>query len=253
MGEQDKPDNLQEKIYDKYTGTSVEVKDIILTKMLQKILKNENRRLKILDVGCGDGHLYKQMIKQIEIHGLDVSKEMLKTAANIGINAQRIDLEMGVFPFSSDHFDAIVCSEVIEHLIMPDHMLAEINRVLKAKGYFLLTLPNINQPLSLMIQTLLDLPPVYSAHYKSPHYRDYTLRIAKWLVRSYGFEIISIKGTNIYPVKSFLSRKIAEIFPRFGEKLVIMAQKTKEPNKKLRKLDVIWNQREFLHNVQITG
>jgi len=241
--------NIQEKIYDGFKGSTGEIKDIVLANLLDKIIKRETGKPKILDVGCGDGHILKPFLNRSETHGIDISKNMLQAAANLGIITSVVDLETEQFPFSSNDFDIVVCSEVIEHLITPDNMLREINRVLRPNHCFLLTFPNINQPLSVAIQTLLDLPPLYSAHYKSPHFRDYTLRVVKWLLREFGFEITAIKGTHVYPFKNALSRGLAGIIPRLGEKVIIVSHKEGKPDEQLQKVNVLWSQREFMKPV----
>ena len=44
-------------------------------------------------------------------------------------------------PFAGQTFDAVICSEVLEHLETYDLALAEINRVLKPDGQFVPTVP----------------------------------------------------------------------------------------------------------------
>lgn len=41
----------------------------------------------------------------------------------------------------SDHFDVVVCTEVLEHVLNPFAAVAEIRRVLKPRGIFLATSP----------------------------------------------------------------------------------------------------------------
>ena len=45
------------------------------------------------------------------------------------------------FPFSDGEFDAVLTSEVLEHVFNPDEFLSEINRVLRDDGVLLLTVP----------------------------------------------------------------------------------------------------------------
>ncbi len=241
--------SLQKAIYDNFDDSSGDQKDTVVNRLLLKLLQNK-RSLKILDVGCGDGHVLAPFTRGNEVHGLDVSDRLLQKAETLGVKTHLADLEVDQFPFDSDYFDIVVCSETIEHLLVPDNLLFEINRVLKSKGTFILTFPNVNQPASLLIQTFYDLPPLYSAHYKCPHYRDYTRKIVEWLLDSFGFDAISVKGTYIYPYNNRLSRKIAGIFPRLAEKIVIVASKESPPNYALSEVNIFWSQKEFLKPFQ---
>jgi SAM-dependent methyltransferase len=45
------------------------------------------------------------------------------------------------FPFSDGEFDAVLTSEVLEHVFNPDEFLSEINRVLRDGGVLLLMVP----------------------------------------------------------------------------------------------------------------
>src|SRR5207248_11686642 len=55
------------------------------------------------------------------------------------------DAERDAFPYPDDHFRAVLCCEMMEHLANdPMHMIAEINRILVPGGYLVLTTPNIS-------------------------------------------------------------------------------------------------------------
>ena len=49
-------------------------------------------------------------------------------------------------PFASGEFDAIVCSEVLEHIVEDGAVLMELNRVLRDGGLLLISVPNRQYP-----------------------------------------------------------------------------------------------------------
>jgi 2-polyprenyl-3-methyl-5-hydroxy-6-metoxy-1,4-benzoquinol methylase len=51
------------------------------------------------------------------------------------------DLNKGL-PFKKNFFDVVVGLEVLEHLYNPYEMMKEIKRVLKPKGYAIISMPN---------------------------------------------------------------------------------------------------------------
>jgi 2-polyprenyl-3-methyl-5-hydroxy-6-metoxy-1,4-benzoquinol methylase len=79
---------------------------------------------KILDLGCGSGELLatiKKLYSEKELYGADVSKEALELLSRrrIVIKSFLLDLDLEKPLPTGDgygHYDAIVCSEVIEHL-----------------------------------------------------------------------------------------------------------------------------------------
>ncbi len=62
----------------------------------------------------------------------------------IGVDALAVDLETDPWPIDSNAADAVVLTEVIEHMyINPLHALLEVNRVLKPEGVLLVSTPNL--------------------------------------------------------------------------------------------------------------
>jgi 2-polyprenyl-3-methyl-5-hydroxy-6-metoxy-1,4-benzoquinol methylase len=45
-------------------------------------------------------------------------------------------------PFSNETFGSVLCTDVIEHVVDPDRLLAEAKRILKPNGTLVLTTPN---------------------------------------------------------------------------------------------------------------
>jgi dolichol-phosphate mannosyltransferase len=97
----------------------------------------------ILEVGCGSGTIVKRLLRhEKQVIGVDLGKGFLrfcqssyKAAAFCGADAQHL-------PFSDNCFDAVVCSEVIEHLNTPEESLKEFARVLRPNGELVITTPN---------------------------------------------------------------------------------------------------------------
>lgn len=108
--------------------------------VVDKIPKNKN--LKILDIGCGDGVLLYLINKKTKarIFGIDSDGHSLEIAGS-KVNAKFFKASAYKLPFESNSFDIVIAAEIIEHLVEPNKMLKEINRVFKQKGIVIITTP----------------------------------------------------------------------------------------------------------------
>lgn len=96
----------------------------------------------VLDLSCRYGDLTANFVKGNRVVGTDVDRNALQICEKeIGIPVFFQDLNTPL-QFKSEEFDAVVLSEVLEHLPYPDFTLKEIHRVLKPGGIFLGSVPN---------------------------------------------------------------------------------------------------------------
>lgn len=96
---------------------------------------------RILDVGCGLGHLLSGVPEEWEKHGVEVSQTAAKHAAQYG-SIRASDLRRASYP--SDHFDVVVSYHVMEHMLDPVAELSEMTRVLRPGGHLVLGVPNFD-------------------------------------------------------------------------------------------------------------
>lgn len=235
-----KPSELQTEAFDRTSGWGDYPRIEEMRKIIAEICANGKTR--ILDVGCGDGTIIAPFIKGNECYGVDIGKTVIQRAKKRGINGYVVNIDEDSLPFKDEYFDVVVCGEVIEHMINTDHVLKEINRVMIKDDTLILSFPNVNQPASLFVQFFWDYPPLFSARYKSTHFRDFSLKIRRKALENNGFEVINVKGTFLRPFKNKFSRRLAHKFPRLGEKIIVVANKTSVPET----LPVIaWDTREI--------
>ena len=106
----------------------------------------------LLDVGCGEGrHTLAAYLKSgVLALGVDLGLTDLQTArgriADMEAYAPEgeIDFLQGdatCLPFPDNHFDHVICSEVLEHIPNFIAVIGELNRVLKPGGNLCVSVP----------------------------------------------------------------------------------------------------------------
>ena len=99
-------------------------------------------KIKILDLGCGDGKIAEELIKKgHEVDGLDSSGYAVNEAKKKGINAVLGDVE-STLPFAESSFDLVLLLDVLEHLYDQEVVLKNIYEVLKPGGQLIISYPN---------------------------------------------------------------------------------------------------------------
>ena len=95
----------------------------------------------VLDLGCRSGALTKHFLDGNEVVGVDVDAVALAKAEALGIEVIVADVE-DPLPLESQSFDAVVAGELLEHVRVPQALVAEARRVLRPGGIFVGSVPN---------------------------------------------------------------------------------------------------------------
>ncbi len=119
-------------VYDKY-GTHNPIARWLMQGFLDAVseLYLSVRPERVLEVGCGEGHLAQHLIRLAHrpkvFEACDLSLEHLTPR----LDEQIIFAEADIYdlPFGDGSFDLVVCCEVLEHLEFPNRGLAEVCRV----------------------------------------------------------------------------------------------------------------------------
>lgn len=107
-------------------------------------LKSISKGSRILEVGFGDGYLLKRLKDQYEMHGADISSDIINNLSSKLQNVQFKEISVdGSLPYPDNYFDGFIASEVLEHMTDDElvKVVEEIHRILKPNGKAILTFP----------------------------------------------------------------------------------------------------------------
>ncbi len=106
---------------------------------MRRLVREHGRGERYLDVGCGTGLILRHLPPGAV--GIDLNPRHLERAARYAPQArvQPGDAEHLRFPDNS--FSTVVCTEVLEHLVLPQRALSEIFRVLEPGGMLIGSTP----------------------------------------------------------------------------------------------------------------
>lgn len=95
---------------------------------------------KLLDIGCNEGRSLKIFSQHgFDAEGLELNKNAVAVAHSKGLKVHAMAIE-DFYP--DEPFDTVILSNVLEHALDPQQMLAHIHRILKPGGRLLISCPN---------------------------------------------------------------------------------------------------------------
>lgn len=132
--------------YQKVSGLKASLERIFLeyrnwsrNKMILSLIRNKKRRVKILDIGAGDGNFIQSLDDNLfEKHAIDV--ESAKTHADITYYSGDF-LKMKL---PKTKFDVIVSWHVIEHIPNPKLFIRRASSLLNKSGVLVISTPSVD-------------------------------------------------------------------------------------------------------------
>ncbi len=132
---------------------------------------------RILDVGTGTGSNLRMLrdLRYSAVEGLDMSEEAIRWCAGKGLGPVRRG-SICDMPFEEGRFDAVLATDIIEHVEDDERALTELTRVIRPGGTALITVPAFPALWGLQDEVAL-------------HRRRYRMRPLLQLVRASGLSV----------------------------------------------------------------
>ena len=174
-------------------------------KLYKKERVDTNKPLKVLDLGCADGLMIKNLSKEFKISatGIELSKDLYERAVVNCPDAVIINSDINEINFSEDEkFDLIICTAVLEHLENPSKVVSKIFNLLSVNGITVWTVPDpFWEKIATLVGHLDD-----EQHHHIPNIKE-----LKKLANSNNLKVIEAKKFMFSPIGFPLEVKIEKI------------------------------------------
>jgi len=183
----------------------------LLLDFINQEAKLQKRKLRILDIGCGNGSLSNEIAKKgHEVIGIEESASGIDLANNNYPNCTFVQGSVYDLPNQNlgDSFDLVISAEVIEHLFYPRELTKAAYKVLKPNGSFIITTPyhGYLKNLALALSGCMDKH--FTALWDGGHIKFFSVNTLTKLLEEEGFKDLSFKFAGSMPWlwKSMLCR-----------------------------------------------
>jgi 2-polyprenyl-3-methyl-5-hydroxy-6-metoxy-1,4-benzoquinol methylase len=185
--------------------------DFIRRNLSEFVSKNGS----VLDVGCGNGIISLQLGKDgYAVHGIDMSEKSIANAKqnNPFSNVSFSVTDVEKLTSSGKRFDAIVCSEVLEHLHQPAGLLRQLCDILDDHGILFVTVPNGTGPR----ETLVTKP-----YLKLREKNNWAWRLVVRIKKAFGYSGTTIQSDadNLDHIQFFTRNQLTQLSRESGFKI----------------------------------
>jgi 2-polyprenyl-3-methyl-5-hydroxy-6-metoxy-1,4-benzoquinol methylase len=180
-----------------------------LLEMLSKAKPAVADKVRVLDLGCGNGCLSHLMAEQgCEVVGIDLSEGGIAIARRTFPECNFIQGDIYDLPddWLLDSFDIVTAVEVIEHLMFPRELVRYAQKCLKPGGRLILTTPYHGYLKNLALAVSGKMDKHFTALWDMGHVKFFSVATLTALLQSEGYRDIQFKfaGRAPYLWKSML-------------------------------------------------
>jgi SAM-dependent methyltransferase len=164
--------------------------------LLTGVFPNSGEGLRILDLGCGEGHITEAIRckwPRAELCGFDYSLTAIEIARQRYPSIDFAVADAYDIPYGPATIDATVMNNLWEHLPDPMRLLDQIRRVLKPGGYVIISTPS-RYRFENLVRAAFGQPIAFMSKH---HVTEYTVGQVVEQMRFGGFEVIARESSRI--------------------------------------------------------
>lgn len=183
--------------------------------MLPLIKEGPNR---VLDLGCASGRVGQKLLetgRAKELIGAEIFASAAAEAAKIYNKVYVGDVEESELPYV-DHFDYVICGDILEHLKDPYTVVRRISTMLKPGGSLLVCVPNVRN--FRVLKNLIfrgQWEYVSSGILDRTHLRFFTRRSCRRMLEEAGLRVYHEEMIVYGPRKKLVNRATLGLFREF--------------------------------------
>ena len=166
---------------------------------LVRLLEDIKAR-KVLDLGCGNGATTAAMREHgFDVVGCEPDDEGVAIARARGGAFHQLGVYDDPGELVREAFDAVVCTEVIEHLYLPRHLFGFAGKVLAPGGHLVVSTPYHGYLKNLVLSLTGKWDSHFMALHDGGHIKFWSRATLEALFREQGFEVTGFCGVGRSP------------------------------------------------------
>jgi 2-polyprenyl-3-methyl-5-hydroxy-6-metoxy-1,4-benzoquinol methylase len=173
-----------------------------LLSMLPRPTNSQGQKLRVLDLGCGNGSLSSVIAQQgYEVVGIEESGQGAAIARQNFPDCHFIEATIYDLPYAElqNSFDVVLSVEVIEHLFYPRELVRAAKECLKPNGRLILTTPYHGYLKNLALAVSGKMDKHFHALWDGGHIKFFSVSTLTSLLKTEGYTDIYFQFAGRFP------------------------------------------------------
>lgn len=154
----------------------------------------------VLDLGCGNGALARQLSSEgFDTVGCDADEEGIEIANKTGGNFKVASVYDDPKAQIDREFDAIISTEVIEHLYRPAALPEFAHSLVKSGGHLVVTTPYHGYVKNLVLSLLNKWDTHADPFWDGGHIKFFSRKTLEKMLEENGFRVVEFRGLGRMP------------------------------------------------------
>ncbi|MEH2048735.1 class I SAM-dependent methyltransferase [Nostoc sp.] len=166
------------------------------------VLLNNQKKLRILDIGCGNGSLSNLIAQHgYEVVGIEESESGVKFASQTFPDCHFIQGSIYNLPYAEigEKFDIVIAAEVIEHLFFPKELVRNAKQCIKPNGRLIVTTPYHGYLKNFMLAVSGKMDKHFTTLWDGGHIKFFSVATMTALLKTENYTNIKFKFAGRYP------------------------------------------------------